>query len=323
MEEAIRNFPKQFEYEPKIENADTWSAPGKYIICGMGGSHLQGDIFQNAYPGFDLSVHQDYGLPRWRDDVFKKTLVIVSSYSGNTEEALSSFEEAIKSKYLVAVISTGGKLIAMAQEQGVPYIQLPNAEIQPRSALGFTFKALAKMVGRDDVVQEATEVGKGLAEKSESFEMDGKALAEKLQGHIPVIYSSAKNYAVAYNWKIKLNETGKIPAFYNVFPELNHNEMNGFDVSDSTRSLCEKFHFLFLLDTTDHARIQKRMAALENQLVSRGFPVEIVPLGEGSMLDKIFGSLLTADWVAFYSAKAYGRDPQEVPMIEEFKKLLG
>src|SRR3989344_3461694 len=323
MEEAIRNFPKQFEYEPKIENADTWKAPGKYILCGMGGSHLQGDIFQNAYPGFDLSVHQDYGLPRWRDDGFETAIIIVSSYSGNTEEALSSFQEGIRNKYPVAAIATGGRLIAMAQERGVPYIQLPDTGIQPSSALGFAFKALAKMVGRDDIEEEATEVGKGLAEKAESFEMDGKALAEKLQGHIPVIYASAKNYAVAYNWKIKLNETGKIPAFYNVFPELNHNEMNGFDVSDSTKSLCEKFHFLFLADTTDHARIRKRMAALENQFVSRGFPVEIVSLGEGSMLDKIFGSLLTADWTAFYTAKAYGRDSQEVPMIEEFKKLLG
>ena len=322
MEEAIRNFPKQFEYEPKIENVHAWRAPGKYILCGMGGSHLQGDIFQNAYPGFDLSVHQDYGLPRWRDDVFKQALIIVSSYSGNTEEALSSFKEARKNGYPVAAISTGGKLIAMAQEQGVPYIQIPDTGIQPRSAVGFTFKALAKMVGRNDIVEEAAKVGMTLAQKAGIFQEDGKALAERLQGHIPVIYASAKNYSIAYNWKIKLNETGKIPAFYNVFPELNHNEMNGFDVSDSTRSLCEKFHFLFLADTTDHAGIQKRMGTLENQLASRGFQVEIVSLGEGSMLDKIFGSLLTADWTAFFVAQYYGRDPQEVPMIEEFKKLI-
>lgn len=322
MEEAIRNFPKQFEWNPGIENADRWKVPGKYILCGMGGSHLQGDIFQNAFPGFDLSVYQDYGLPSWRDDVFRQTLIIVSSYSGNTEEAISSFEEAVKNKYPVAAISTGGELLSRAKQQGVPYIQLPDTGIQPRSALGFTFKALAKMLGRDDVGEEARKVGEQLLETAGGFEAEGRALAEKLQGRIPLIYASAKNYSIAYNWKIKFNETAKIPAFYNLFPELNHNEMNGFDVPDSTGALCGKFHFVFLKDTVDHERIQKRMNALESLLQERGFSVEIVSLGEGSMLDKIFGSLLLADWTALHLARHYGRDPEQVSMIEEFKKLI-
>ena len=322
MEEAIRSFAKQFDWEPKIENSDNWKARSKYILCGMGGSHLQGDIFQNAVPGFDLAVHQDYGLPGWRDDVLKETLTIVSSYSGNTEEALSSFEMAVQNDYPVAAISIGGKLISLAQDHQIPYIQIPDTKIQPRAALGFTFKALAKMVGRDDVVERAQKVGGQLSEITETLEAEGKALAEKLQGHIPVIYAANKNYSIAYNWKIKFNETAKIPAFYNLFPELNHNEMNGFDVSDSTRSMCEKFHFIFLRDTVDPSRIQKRMNVLGGQLRARGFLVEEISLGEGAMLDKIFGSLLLADWTALYVAKLYGRDAEQVPMIEEFKKSL-
>lgn len=322
MEEAIRNFPKQFEWEPKIENADKWKPLGKYILCGMGGSHLQGNIFQNAYPGFDLSMHQDYGLPRWRDDVLTQTLIIVSSYSGNTEEALSSFEEARANAYPVAAISTGGELLMRANQYKVPFIELPNTGIQPRAALGFTFKALAKMVGREDILEEATRVGAALMVRRKTLESDGKLLAEKLRGNIPIIYASNKNYSVAYNWKIKLNETAKIPAFCNVFPELNHNEMNGFDVADSTRNLCDKFHFLFLSDTTDNPRIQKRMQVLEKQLQEREFQVQLISLGEGSMLLKIFSSLLLADWTAFHLAKLYHRDPEHVPMIEEFKRLL-
>ncbi len=322
MKQAIRNFPKQFAWEPKIENVEKWKALGKYILCGMGGSHLSGDIFQNVAPGFDLTVHEDYGLPRWRDDVLRQTLVIVSSYSGNTEEALSSFDEAIKNGYPVAAISTGGELLIRANQHGVPYIEIPDTGIQPRSALGFTFKALAKMVGRDDVVEEATMVGEQLAQTAGTFEQKGKELAEKLRGKILVIYASNKNYSIAYNWKIRFNETAKIPAFYNTFPELNHNEMNAFDATDSTKELCDKFHFLFLIDTVDHARIRKRMDVLEQQLTERGFEVEIVSVGAGSILDKIFGSMLTADWAAFYTAKMYGRNPEQVPMIEEFKKLM-
>ena len=86
---TIRNFAKQFEYEPKIENEDRWKPLGKYIICGMGGSHLQGDVMQNAVPGIDLSVHQYDGLPHWPEEVLKQTLIIASSYSGNTEEVVS------------------------------------------------------------------------------------------------------------------------------------------------------------------------------------------------------------------------------------------
>jgi glucose/mannose-6-phosphate isomerase len=324
MEEAIRNFSKQFEWEPEVQNAGKKKRTGKYILCGMGGSHLQGDIFQNAFPGFDLSVHQDYGLPGWKDEVLTETLTIASSYSGNTEEALSSFEQALANEYPVAAVSTGGKLLARAQEQGVPFIEMPDTGIQPRAALGYAFKALAKIMSHEQAVAEATQVGHALAVRIDSLEQEGKLLAEKLQGRIPVVYASNKNYSIAYNWKIKLNETGKIPAFYNMFPELNHNEMNGFDVSDSTKPLCEKFSFLFLQDTTDNERIKKRMMILEKQLTSRGFPVEVLVLGAGSsMIEKIFSSLLLADWTALYVAQSYGRDPEQVPMIEEFKKALG
>jgi len=321
MEDAIRNFSKQFGWEPKIENAEHWKALGKYIVCGMGGSHLQGDVFQASYPGFDLSVHQDYGLPGWPSETFKETLIIASSYSGNTEETLSSFTEALNNGYPVAAISTGGKLLELAKEKGVPYIQIPDTGIQPRSALGYTFKALAKMVGRDDIVREAGNLAAML--RSDAAEKDAKEVVKHLEGKVPVIYASQRNYAVAYNWKIKFNETAKIPAFYNVFPELNHNEMNGFDVSDSTRELTKPFFFLFLRDAQDHPRVQKRMEVLEKQLYQRGLPVINCELTGNSRLEKIFSSLLFADWIALYLAQHYGRDPEQVPMIEEFKKALG
>ena len=321
MEEAIRNFAKQFEYDPKIENEDKLQRTGKYIICGMGGSHLQGDVFQNAVPGFDLSVHQDYGLPGRPDDVLKQTLIIASSYSGNTEETVSAFQEAAEKGYPLAVISTGGKLIEMAKEHNIPYIQIPDTGIQPRSALGFTFKALAKMVGREDIVEEAGKLAQTL--KPEALEEDGKEMVKHLAGKVPVIYASTRNYSVAYNWKIKFNETSKTPAFYNLFPELNHNEMNGFDVSDSTKQVTSPFFFLFLRDSEDHPRIQKRMQVLHDQLHARGLPIIFIDLEGNSRLERIFSSLLLADWTALHLARHYERDPEQVPMIEEFKKSLG
>lgn len=320
MEEAIRSFANQFAYKPNVEHEDKLQRTGKYVICGMGGSHLQGDIFQNAYPGFDLSVHQDYGLPRWPDAVLKKTLVIASSYSGNTEETISAFVEAVQKNYPVAVMSTGGKLIELARERHLPYVQIPDTGIQPRSALGFTFKALAKILGREDALEEAAALGKELS--VQDWETRGKSLAESLKDEVPIIYASSRNYSVAYNWKIKFNETGKIPAFYNVFPEINHNEMTGFDVKEGSKKLSANMHFLFLRDNEDHPQIQKRMDVLEKLYADRGLPVTALDLKGSSALEKIFSSLLLGDWTAYHTAKLYGVEAEQVPMIEEFKKLM-
>ncbi|MDP2641395.1 MAG: bifunctional phosphoglucose/phosphomannose isomerase [Candidatus Yanofskybacteria bacterium] len=322
MEQAIREFPQQLAWEPTIEHKEKLVRFGKYMLCGMGGSHLQGDMLQTAAPGFDLSVHQDYGLPAWPQSTLENTLIIASSYSGNTEETLSAFQEALSKGYPAAVISTGGKLLALAQQHQIPYVQIPATGLQPRAALGFAFKALSHLVGREDLERQATRLAAPLAQEMALYEKQGKELANMFNGKVPVIYASTRNYSIAYNWKIKFNETGKIPAFYNLLPELNHNEMNGFDVSDSTRSLCENFGFIFLKDAGDHPRIQKRMEGTEQMLRQRGFSVATWETRQEDALYKIFSSLLVADWASFHTAELYERDPEHVPMIEEFKKLI-
>jgi glucose/mannose-6-phosphate isomerase len=156
-----------------------------------------------------------------------------------------------------------------------------------------------------------------------SLEESGKKLALKLKNYIPVIYASDRNLSLAYNWKIKLNETGKIPAFYNVFPELNHNEMTGFDVVDSTKNLSDKFYFIILKDTDDNPKILKRMDILERLYKDRDLKVEVINLAEKKeSWYKIFSTLILADWVAYYSAQEYGLESEQVPMVEEFKKLI-
>ena len=139
---------------------------------------------------------------------------------------------------------------------------------------------------------------------------------------MPVIYASARNFAVAYNWKIKFNETGKVPAFAGVLPELNHNEMTGFDISSSTAHLAKPFYFIFLRDRADGARIKKRIEVLNQLYGERGLLVAAIDMPAGGVFHKIFSSLILADWMAYHTALLYGRDPREVPMVEEFKRLL-
>lgn len=317
MNKAIKDFAKQFAYQPEIKNPSQLKKKNKFLVLGMGGSHLNGDILQAVKPELDLLVHRDYGLPV--GDLSDR-LVVASSYSGNTEEIIDGLKQAIKKKLAVAVIATGGKLIDLAKKHKIAYVQLPNVGIQPRSALGFSFIGLLKILSQDALLKEAAGLAKTL--KPALQEAAGKNLAKRFKGYVPIIYASAKNTTVAWNWKIKLNETGKVPAFYNVFSELNHNEMTGFDVKPSSKKLSANFKFIFLKDSSDHLRIQKRMKILVKQYQARGFLVEAVELTGKTRLARLFSTLPLADWFAFYTAKQYGLEPEQVPMVEEFKKLI-
>jgi len=187
-------------------------------------------------------------------------------------------------------------------------------------ALGFHTKAILKVMGKEKELMEISELYNIL--KPEDFEGWGRELAEKIKDKIPIIYSSEVNQAIAYNWKIKFNETSKIPSFYNVFPELNHNEMTGFDIKESSRHLSKNFIFLLIEDDDDHPKIKKRMEVLKNLFEAKGLNVEVLKLTGKNKFHKIFSSLILADWTSYHLAIKYGIDPERVPMVEEFKKLI-
>jgi len=318
MYEAIKNFSEQFSYQPEIQNAEKLSSYKWYTVCGMGGSHLAADILKMYNSSLTLTIHKNYGLP-WPDKMLKGSLVIASSYSGNTEEVIDSYQKAKEARLALAVVSVGGKLIEMAKEDQIPYIQLPDIGIQPRSALGFSLKALMVLMKEEKGLRELEKLSEM---KPEEFEDQGKSIAKIIEGKIPVIYSSEENKPIAYNWKIKFNETGKIPAFCNFFPELNHNEMTGFDFVKKTKKLSEQFSFIFLEDPSDNSRIQKRMKITKKLFEDRGLSVINIKIEANALFDKIFSSLVLADWAAYHTAKINGAEPEQVPMVEEFKKLI-
>lgn len=320
MEEAIRNFNKQFAWKPVVVNAGKLPRAAKYIFNGMGGSHLAADLLHACKPEFDLSVFSDYGIPPLPHARLSNALFVASSFSGNTEEAIDFAEQALAHKLPVAVIAKGGKLLELAKKHALPHIVLPSVNIQPRSGLGYQMRALSALLGDAKLQKELAALATTL--KPSALEGKGEKLAQTLRGTVPIIYSSTRNSAVAYNWKIKFNETGKIPAFYNVFPELNHNEMTGFDVISTTEGLSRKLHFIFLTDSVDHPQNQKRMKVCKELYETRGLSVTEVPLEGKSTLEKIFSSLLIADWTALHLSKIYGTEAEQVPMVEEFKRLI-
>lgn len=320
MYEAIKFFYKQFSYEPKIVNRDNFVQKSKFVIAGMGGSAHAALILKTWKPELDIIIHRNYSLPKLPMKELKNRLIILSSYSGNTEEPIDAFKKAKENNLNMAVVAASGKLLLLAKENNIPYIELPDKNIQPRAALGLSTMAFLKFMGEEDGLNEIRELTISL--NKTIYEEKGKALAEKIKNHIPVIYASDHNYSLVYIWKIKLNETGKIPAFCNIFPELNHTEMISFNIKDSIRELCNKFSFIILKDKEDSPKILKRMKVTEKLYKNRGLDVETLELEEGDAWHKIFSCLLLADWTSYYTALGYGLEPNEVLMVEKFKKLI-
>jgi glucose/mannose-6-phosphate isomerase len=322
--ETIRNYPKQFEYEPVVIG-DLPRNVQYFIISGMGGSHLAADILKDFFN--NIFVHKNYGLPNLSKEILEKSLVIAISHSGNTEETIDSFETARKRSLRVIAVSTNGKLLELAKKYKIPYIELPGKDIQPRLALGYHIMALLKIVTADkrgltliDIeFEDITFSFKRLSKTLEIGKLEklARKIYPRLKNKIPVIYSSEKNEFLAYNFKIKFNETSKIPAFYNVFPELNHNEIELLE----HRKI--PFAFIFLYDRNDHPRIQKRVDITKK--IFKNKKLDVIKIDINSNKDRvhdIFSTLILGDFISYYLAKFYNKDPEKVEIIEKFKEMI-
>lgn len=326
MRNVIENFSKQLLYWPVVENAGALKKAEKFIVLGMGGSHLAADLVQMWKPKLDLAIHSDYGLPAQAGlpgiagAADAGTLIIAVSYSGNTEEVLDGFERAKTAGFPVAVIASGGKLLEAARASGTPYVELSDRSVQPRHALGYSAKALLVLLGEGDALAEIASLVNNF--DAAHYEAAGKALADTLMNTIPVVYASRANAALAYNWKIKFNETSKVPSFYNLFPELNHNEMSGLEDDPKIKNFRDVLHFIFLRDSADHPKIKKRMEVLRAMYEERGITVTEADISNANPWEKIFATLILGDWVTYYLALRYGHDPEAVPMADEFKRRI-
>ena len=305
-------------YLKDIKHGENFS---NVVVCGIGGSVLAVEVL-NAFTKTSIPVyiHRDYGLPSVASE---KSLIICISYSGNTEETLSALQEATSKKFRITCISSGGKVEKLCTNNDIPLIIIPSG-IQPRCAIGYMFSALAKILINEGIIQDCTaeilETSKKLAAINPALEKQGEKLAKKLVKKIPIVYSSNTFKAVAKIWKIKFNENSKIPAFYNYFPELNHNEMVGY--TGLKKLGTKNFYVLILQDSTNHPRILKIMKLTADIIKKSGANVEVIPIQEGSLLFKIFSSLLLGDWVSYYVAIENDIDPTPVKMVEEFKELM-
>lgn len=320
LEDSILRFKEQFDWQPEIQHQEALQPHKNVIIVGMGGSHLGPWMLKRYVGGQNIFIHRDYGMPDLSEDVLKEALIILSSYSGDTEEVLDAGRVALEKGCSIAAISRGGKLIDFAREHALPHIVVPDMHMQPRVAIGVSMLGIAKLMMSDVMEKAVRTAGKSI--DAAAGREEGMRLAEALRGKIPVIYASSANMPLSFIWKIKLNESGKIPAFYNSFPEMCHNELCGYDVAESTLPMTERLHAIMLSDAADHPRNVVRMRAVSDILREKSIGVSTVALS-GDGLAKIFAGAVLADWVSLFLAAYYGVPDEQVPLVEDFKKRIG
>ncbi|MDQ5902059.1 MAG: Bifunctional phosphoglucose/phosphomannose isomerase [Patescibacteria group bacterium] len=329
--QMILDSPDQFMVGLKI--AQDIKLPGTFksvMISGMGGSALPGNLFRvylsdlarrEKIAGQRVGIFQNrfYGLPY---ESFDNCLNFICSYSGNTEETIAAFEEALEHHLPCVGFSSGGKVESLCLEHHIPHVNMPIPVegFQPRMGTGYFIGAMYQVLVNQGMVPDTTEeisrYAGALKAKLEEYETIGKALAQKLVGTTPVIYSTVRYKSVAMIWKIKINENAKTPAFWNFFPELNHNEMVGFTLPQA------KFTVVMLRDSDDHPKNKKRFEVTAGLLREKGVSVEIVEMPGETVFEKMFGSILIADFTSYYLALEYGQDPTPVNMVEQLKKML-
>lgn len=310
-----------------------WTPPRpvhQIVVAGMGGSGLAAKVVK-SWPGLPVSyeVTQDYTLPEY---VNQFSLVICSSYSGNTEETLAAFEQAMRQpedvRPMVVVIASGGTLLEAAKAQALPYVQLPSG-YQPRMTLGYQLRALLEVIektGRlSGAVGQLTDAGNWLREQLPSWlpavptdKNVAKQLAQELMGKSPVIYAGPKLFPAAYKWKISFNENAKNVAWCGQLPEFNHNEFLGW----TSHPVDKPYAVIDLRSNQEHERTQKRFDITERLLSGKRPAAYVVEAQGDTLLTQLLWTVALGDFVSLYLALLNGLNPTPVDLIEKLKQAL-
>lgn len=298
------------------------------VLAGMGGSALPG-AFMTSWPGLSVpfEISRNYNLPSY---VGPETLVISSSYSGNTEESLAALEEAKASGASIIVIAAGGQLMEKAKAGDYPFYEIPGG-IQPRMSTFYFLKAFVDIfeslgLAAAGSAQELNQASGWLSSQLANWLPDvptdknpAKQIALELLGKSVVMYSGPKLFPAANKWKICFNENAKNIAWSNYFPELNHNEFLGW----TSHPVDKPYAVVELRSSLEHPRTQKRFEVTERLLSGKRPSPEVVEVQGETLLQQLLWAANMGDFVSLYLALLNGLNPTPVDLIEKFKRELG
>lgn len=324
MKQLVQNFPSQLQEAMIIgQNYRFLTAKRSFanvVLTGLGGSGIGGTIAQNyLYDKLKVPfyVNKDYHLPAF---VGKDSLVIVSSYSGNTEETLNALKLASKAKATIICITSGGKISEIAKKKKLDCILLPSG-MPPRACLGYSMLQVLYTLQHFDLIdvpfeKEIKASIKLLKNEQRSIQAKARALAKKMVGKTPIIYSSADYEGVAIRFRQQINENGKMLCWHHAIPEMNHNELVGWRDKDDNKIV------IILRNDSDYERIQLRMDINKNIIkqYTKNI-VEVISTGK-TYWEKAFYLIHLTDWVSVYLAEYREHDAVEVKVIDYLKGEL-
>ena len=299
------------------------------VILGMGGSAIGGDLLTalaaESSP-VPIRVSRDYALPEWVGD---KTLVIGSSYSGNTEETLTAFKTARQRSCHLLALSSGGQLADLAHQYGAPWLHIPY-ESQPRAALGYLLIFLVGLAQRmgllpdqskgvEETVEKLNTQRKEIGAQAPAASNQAKKLALELRDHLPVICGAGILAPVARRWKTQINENAKSWALWEELPELDHNTVAGLGLPEP---LLRQIYTIALTSPNMHPRHRLRLEIGAKLIAKEGIAQHEVAAQGGTPLAQMVSAIQFGDYVSYYLAMLYEVDPTEIPNISCLKKQL-
>lgn len=338
MRDALRlgeefTIPTNF---PSASVSNSVPAPGStrsfknIVVLGMGGSAVGGDLLSDYLADellIPIVVIRGYDIPKFVDE---NSLVFAVSYSGNTEETLSALKGCLEAKARVIALTSGGKLAALAREKNFPVIKVP-AGIQPRAAISYLFFPLLKALERLGLIKERSdeieetlnilqELSKEYGANSPIKNNLAKEVALNLYQHLPLVYGSEGLLgSVAMRWKTQINENSKWPCFWNVFPELDHNEIVGYEIENSINLQVK---IVYLQDKEGSLRVEQRREITRKIIKDKVAEFIVCPTrGKGKMA-RMFSLIFLGDLASYYLAILNQVDPSPVACIEDLKKEL-
>ena len=332
-EDAIQ-LAKQITIPSEVKISEKTSIkygkPRHIIIAGMGGSAIGGEMLRDWLRDelpLPINVCRDYSLPAYADE---NTLVFAISHSGNTEETLNAFVDAIHRKCMTITITSGGHLLSFSKKLQIPHVTIPTG-LPPRVAIPYLFFPLPILMERmgilknmEEDLEEVIKVLKRLSEENSpetpTENNPTKKLALELTESIPVVYGFRQYEAIARRWKTQFNENSKVPSKCDVFPELNHNEVVGWEAPEA---LTKKFSIILIRDLDEPPEIRHRIEATKLLALHKAREVlEIYARGE-KKLARMFSLLYVGDLASIYLAILRGTDPSPVEIIDKIKLEMG
>ena len=293
------------------------------VVCGMGGSAIGGEIIKNCIIdeiGFPIVIQRFPELPKW---VNERTLAIICSYSGNTNETLEMFDQALKKGCKIVAMTSGGKVMEIGRKHSITIMEMEK-NIQPRSSLGYGIGYMALIMDvvcgtkcRDDIIKCMPSLMKFRDKLSEKGGI-AESIALATQDKIPIIYAATNISAAATRWKNQINENSKAISFAGAIPEFNHNDIAGWAEGD----LRDKCLPIFLYESSAPKATRSMIKAAISSLEGWGLEVNVVKIKGKTVMDRMLRSIMIGDYVSLYLAAIHQKNPEEVDSIAELKERL-